>query len=277
MAGDNRPVSGSPPSSTAFIYRTQEGYRHVHVHPKPYRAYKITRNRNTFCFHALEKRRIEPANRRFSAGKNRDVEDRFDGSASERELVQLPFLTLLFPFVSHSFVCSLASLTIAYYTDNRVSRARINYCFREKHHDQSNELDYRRACIKIIPYLPAASSIGAPSSRFLRLSPEFLAFTLIDWNTSFSARFSDFFFVRYIFIDHPAFPEFQIQSLEIFSISLDRRRGRQWNVQARKCICLLSLLNESRMCADACLEGCLLYEEMRLRKSTKPLDFLQEE
>jgi len=33
----------SPPSSTVFIYHTQEGYRHVHVHPKPYRAYMIIR------------------------------------------------------------------------------------------------------------------------------------------------------------------------------------------------------------------------------------------
>lgn len=35
--------SGSPPSSTVFIYsHAQKDYRHVHVHPKLYRAYKIT-------------------------------------------------------------------------------------------------------------------------------------------------------------------------------------------------------------------------------------------
>lgn len=103
---DDYPVSGSPPSSTMFIYRTQEGYRHVHVHSKPYRAYKITRNRNTFYFHALGKRRIESANRQFPAEKIAGVEDRFDGSASEREHVLLPFVTLPFSYVSHSFVCS---------------------------------------------------------------------------------------------------------------------------------------------------------------------------
>lgn len=57
-------------------------------------------------------------------------------------------------FLTLSF--ALASLTITYYTDIvQSSVACVHYyCFREKHHDQSNELDYRRACIKIIPYLP---------------------------------------------------------------------------------------------------------------------------
>lgn len=64
--------------------------------------------------------------------------------------------------------------------------------------------------------------------------------------------------MRYMYIDHPAFPlnpRFEI--LRFLSIVADAN----WNVQARKCICLLSLLNGSRMCADVCLEVMLLIRE----------------
>jgi hypothetical protein len=97
-------VSGAPPTGTAFIYRTQEGYRHVHVHPKPYRVYRITRIEIRFVSSHLtetsDRRRIQ----RFApSGK---TTGRRTGSAATRTRMLLssrlsfrsPFSILSFAF-----------------------------------------------------------------------------------------------------------------------------------------------------------------------------------
>lgn len=173
-----------------FIYRTQEGYRHVHVHPKPYRAYKIIRIEIHFVFLALEKHRIDDESAVFSAGKIAAGKTRFDGYSNEYAISPVSLSLSLFHsqislFLSVSLSHPLASLTITCYTDViQLSIARV--LFHEKHHDQFNEFDYRRACIKIIPYFPRI--VDRPSLDSL-VSCEF---TLIDRN-----EFLGYSFVRY--------------------------------------------------------------------------------
>lgn len=97
----------------------------------------------------------KPANPAISRPENRGIEDRFGDFTSERERVSFPFFTLPLPYVSHSFVCSRV-------VDNSILHCRTIECHahalllfsREASRSVQRELDYRRACIKIIPYLP---------------------------------------------------------------------------------------------------------------------------
>jgi len=125
-------VSGAPPTGTAFIYRTQEDYRHVHVHPKPYRAYRITRIEIRFVSsHLTETSDRRRAQRFAPSGK---TTGRRTGSAATRTRVLLPSrVSFRSPFSILSFAFSFP---LAHIRSRLIhNRARIIVSAR-KHHNQ---------------------------------------------------------------------------------------------------------------------------------------------
>lgn len=179
-----------------FIYRTQEGYRHVHVHPKPYRAYKITRIEIRFVFLVREtsdRRRIDGFLRREKCdGENRSAENAIS-SVSLSHSLSLPLsfskisLSLSLSLLSVSLSHPLISLTITCYTDViQLSIARVLLFSREA------SRSVQRAWLSSRLY--KNNSLFPPHCRsaFLRLELRITRFTLIDRN-----EFLGYSFVRY--------------------------------------------------------------------------------